>query len=349
MEQEILKDSGVKPKIVFVVWYGFSRRAETLASEVGGRVIFQYEAGLRGGWRTPWRYLVQTWKTWRMLQRERPDLVMVQSPPIVAPLAVVLWCKLWSRGRATGRRVPYIIDCHPGTFHDPAWSWALPLLRLLVRGAVVTLLCNEGGQAVVARWGTRNIFLPDGLPAFDESATGSVGSDGEKRVAIISTFASVEPIAEVFAAARLLPDVTFYVTGDTRRASPALLEQQPTNVVLTGFLRGSTYIGLLKNVHGIAILTTQSNDLSCGAYEALSLAQPALISDWPGSRRCFRRGFVYVENTPQAIATGIRTMLDTRTALAAEAREMRVEYAEMRLPRLKELQQLIARKSYKSS
>lgn len=341
MEKETREKSVSNLKTVFIVWYGFSRRAETLASEVKGRVIFQYEAGLTGGWKTPWRYLMQARKTWHTLQREQPDLVMVQSPPIVAPLTVVLWCKLRSLNKTTGKRVPYILDCHPGTFHDPVWRWALFILRILARGAIVTLLCNEGGQTIVERWGVRNIFLPDGLPAFDELATGPVGTDGQERVAVISTFAPVEPIAEIFEAARLLPQVTFYVTGDIKRASAALLARQPENVVLTGFLRGKTYIGLLKNVNGIAVLTTQSNDLSCGAYEALSLAQPALISDWPGSRKCFKRGFVYVENTPRAIADGIRKMLDEQVTLAAEAREMREEYMETRLPRLQELHGLM--------
>ena len=46
----------------------------------------------------------------------------------------------------------------------------------------------------------------------------------------------------------------------------------------------ATYVGLLKNVHGLVILTKQPYDLSCGAYEALSVAKPAVISDWPGSR-----------------------------------------------------------------
>jgi glycosyltransferase involved in cell wall biosynthesis len=329
-------------KTVFIVWYSFSRRAETLASEVKGRVIFQYEAGLTGGLKTPWRYLVQAWKTWQVLQREQPDMVIVQSPPFLAPLTVAIWCKLWSRSKTTRKRVPYIIDCHPGTFHDPLWSWAVPILRFLARGAVVTLLCNEPSQEIVESWRVRNIFLPDGLPRFDDiDATGSVGTQGDKRVAVISTFASVEPIAEVFEAAKLLPDVTFYVTGDTKRANASLLACKPENVVLTGFLRGGTYVGLLKNVHGIAILTTQSKDLSCGAYEALSLAQPALISDWAGSRRLFKRGFIYVENTPQAIAQGVQQMLNEQASLATEANEMRQEYTEARLPKLKELQGLI--------
>jgi hypothetical protein len=322
-------------KTVFIVWYSFSRRAETLATELQGRVIFQYEAGLKRGWQTPWRYLVQGWKTWQVLQREQPDLVLVQSPPFLAPLFVALWCKLWSRNKSTGRRVPYIIDCHPGTFHDVEWKWGLPVLYLLARGAEVTLLCNEPSQEIVAGWRVPNIFLPDGLPDFtDVQATSSIGSVGTARVAFICTYATAEPVAEIFAAARLSPEVTYYITGDIQRAQPDLLAERPDNVVLTGFLRGGEYVSLLKNVHGIAILTKQSKDLSCGAYEALALGKPALISDWPGSRRIFQHGFVYCENTPVGIAQGVQQMLTEQAVLIREADKGRNEYTQMREPRL---------------
>jgi glycosyltransferase involved in cell wall biosynthesis len=335
-------------KTVFIVWCSFSRRAETLAAEIDGQVSFQYEFMLKGGWLTPLRYMVQAWKTWRFLERERPEVVLVQSPPVFAPLIVAAWCKLRGQMGPSGHRVRYVLDCHPGTFYDPNWRWALPLLRLLSRGAVVTLLCNEAAQDILRIWKVKGIFLPDGLPTLNH-ATGTIGSEGEVRIAVINVFAAVEPIEEVFAAARLLPEVTFYVTGDPQRASANLLAQKPENVILTGFLRGGTYVGLLKNVHGIAILTKEPNDLSCGAYEALAMAKPTIISDWPGSRRCFKRGFIYVNNTPQAIADGVKKLLFEQETLTAEITAMRTEYANTRLPKLKEFVALIDEKTDVSS
>src|SRR5947209_12458013 len=129
------------PKIVFVVWFIYSRRAETLAGELHGQVNYQFEAGLRkfGLWSNPLRYLVQGWKTWRFLERERPEVVLVQSPPIFAPLIVALWCQLQRKTRPSGCRVSYAIDCHPSTFYSRNWRWALPLLRFLSQRAVFTL------------------------------------------------------------------------------------------------------------------------------------------------------------------------------------------------------------------
>lgn len=327
-------------KSLFIVWAHHSRRAETMATELNGQVSFQYDVRLKGRWLTPLRYLVQGWKTWCLLGRERPEVVLVQSPPIFAPLVVTLWCKLRGKASLSRLRVPYVIDCHPATFYGLKWRWALPLLRFLSRRAVVTLSTNMEAQNILQRWKVRGFFLADGVPSL-APPIGTIGSEGEARVAVISTFADVEPIAEVFAAARLLPQVTFYLTGDQKRASAKLLAQKPENVILTGFLRGGTYTALLKNVHGMVILTNQPKDLSCAAYEAVAVAKPAVVSDGPENKRWFTHGFVYVNNTPGAIAAGINKMLNEQVTLVPEVIAMSSALAARRQPTFEEFAALL--------
>jgi glycosyltransferase involved in cell wall biosynthesis len=327
-------------KSIFIVWGDHSRRAETLAAELDVQVRFLYELRLKGGWLTPLRYLVQGWKTWHVLEREQPEVVLVQSPPIFAALVVKLWCELRGKTRPARSRVSYAIDCHPSTFFSRKWRWALPLLRFLSRRAVVTLSSNAEGQNILQGWKVSGFFLADGVPSLSPPV-GTIGSEGDARVAVISTFADVEPIAEVFAAAQLLPRVTFYVTGDPRRASARLLAQKPENVTLTGFLRGGTYTALLKNVHGIVILTNQPKDLSCAAYEAVAMAKPAVVSDCSENKRWFTHGFVYVNNTPEAIAEGVKKMLNEQAILVPEVIAMRSELAASRQPKFEELAALL--------
>lgn len=321
----------VNVKSVFIVWYGYSRRAETLATELGGQVNFIYETRLKGRWLTPLRYLVQGWKTWRLLEREQPEVVLVQAPPIFAPLIVAIWCELRGKTRRPGHQIPYAIDCHTGTFYGRKWSWALPLLRLLSLRAAVTLVASEAALGILQNWKVRSIFLVDGLPTLSP-ATGTVGSEGKARVAVISSFAADEPIAEIFAAARLLPHVTFYLSGNPKGMAAKLLTKKPENVILTGFLPDDVYAGLLQNVDGLVILTTEQHVLNCGAYEAVAMERPAVISDWPGLRRCFTRGFLYVTNMPEAIAAGIEKMLSEQTMLKNEIIAMRSELVNRRQP-----------------
>ncbi len=327
-------------KSIFIVWSAHSRRAETLAAELDGQVSFLYEPWLKGRWLTPLRYLVQSWKTWRLLERERPEVVLVQSPPIFAPLIVTVWCEPRANTRLSRLRVPYAVDCHTSTFYDRKWRWALQLLRLISKRAAVTLVASEAALGILKSWKVKGIFLVDGLPTL-KSPTGTIGSEGEARVAVISSFCEDEPVPEIFAAARLLPQVTFYLSGDSRRMVPKLLTQKPENVILTGFLSDSDYTGLLENVHGLVVLTKEPNVLNCGAYEALAVGKPAIVSDWSGLRQCFTRGFVYVNNTPEAIATGVKKMLNEQVMLIPEVIAMRSELVAKRQPKFEEFAALL--------
>ncbi len=321
-------------KSVFIVWYGHSRRAETLAAELGGHVRFFYETGLQGRLFMPLRYIMQGVKTWLFLERERPEVVLVQSPPILAPLVVALWC--WWFRRRSGRSVPFVIDCHTGTFYSPEWRWTLPLLRLLSQRAAVTLVASEAALGILQSWRVKGLFLIDGLPVLSPPS-GSIGSEGEARLAVISSFHDDEPVAEVFAAARALPHVVFYFSGNSKHMSASLAAEKPENVTFTNFLPDAMYTALLKNVHGLIVLTKEPNVLNCGAYEALVVEKPAIVSDWSQMRRYFKHGFIYVDNTPEAIAGGVIKLLNEQEALHAEIVAMRVEFQVQRQPQIEEL------------
>jgi len=327
-------------KSIFIVWYSHSRRAENLAAELDGQVSFLYEPRLKGRWLTPLRYLVQSWKTWRLLERERPEVVLVQSPPIFALLIVAVWCELRGNIRSLGHQTLYVLDCHPATWYHRKWRWAKPLMYLLARGAAVTLCTNEGAQDLLHIWKVRGFFLSDGIPTLSP-ATGTIGSEGEIRVAVIGSLDPDEPVAEVFAAARLLPQVTFYIAGDQNKLSAKLLVQKPENVILTGFLRSGAYTALLKNVHGLAILTKESKALNCAAYEAVAMAKPAVVSDWLEMRHSFSRGFIYVMNVPEAIAEGVKKMLDEQETLTSEVMALRSDLEKRRRPKFEEFVALL--------
>jgi len=211
---------------------------------------------------------------------------------------------------------------------------------MLSRRVTVTLCTNEGAQDIIRKWGVRGFFLSDGLPTLSPS-TGTIGSEGETRVAVIGSLDSDEPIAEVFAAARLLPQVTFYITGNPKKVEARVLGQKPENVIMTGYLLGGDYTALLNNVHGLVVLTNVTRALNCAAYEAVAAGKPTIASDWLEMRHSFSRGFIHVVNTPDGIAAGIQKLLDERETLSAEIVAMRTELVTKRQPRLEELVTLL--------
>jgi hypothetical protein len=83
----------------------------------------------------PVKYLLQTLKTLQLLVRKRPGLVLVASPPVVAPGVI------WLASKIFGYR--FVIDAHSGVFHHRRWIWAAPIQRFLTRRAEATIVTNS--------------------------------------------------------------------------------------------------------------------------------------------------------------------------------------------------------------
>ncbi len=165
-------------------------------------------------------------------------------------------------------------------------------------------------------WGCRYLvigFTPGSYPPGDDFAL-----DGQFNVAVVSSFLSDEPVDLVFQAAALLPEVRFYVTGDSRRIAQPLLSKIPGNCLLTGYLSYEHYVGLLRGVDAIMVLTTGDHTLLMGAFEAVSVGTPLIVSDWPVLRDYFSAGTVHVSNTAEGICEGVCLARREQTRLQQE-------------------------------
>jgi glycosyltransferase involved in cell wall biosynthesis len=248
---------------------------------------------------------MQAWQTWRVLRQDRPDIVFVQNPPIFSVLVAFLYARRYG--------LKYVIDSHTGAFLTLRWRWSLGLHRMLSRRAQTTIVHNKSQQEIVKRWGCRHCviaFIPG-----DYSFREHFPLDGEFNVAVISTFQADEPLDVVFNAAGRLPDVTFYVTGDSNCAEPRFLAEAPDNCRITGYLTYEQYVGLVSEVDICLDLTTRNHTLLMGAFEAVSLGTPLIVSDSPILRDYFCLGTVYALNTVEGVCEAVRLAQRDHAAL----------------------------------
>jgi glycosyltransferase involved in cell wall biosynthesis len=68
------------------------------------------------------------------------------------------------------------------------------------------------------------------------------------------------------------------VTGNYRKAGIVPPTDAP-NVTFTGFLADPDYVALLGRADVVIVLTSDDDLLNCGAYEALALDKPLILSD----------------------------------------------------------------------
>jgi glycosyltransferase involved in cell wall biosynthesis len=115
------------------------------------------------------------------------------------------------------------------------------------------------------------------------------------------------------------------VTGDLRDAPAEAIAACPSNVTLTGFLPDDQYAGLLRDSDAVLCLCTNDNTMQRGAYEAMALETPLVLSDWKLLRDTFSSGAVYVDNTAEGICDGLRALRVNLTSYRGGIRNLKKE------------------------
>ncbi len=318
-------------RTAFIAWIGYHRRTELLARHLDARLHFIRFGRQDKPLQAPIRYLVQAVRTWQVLLRERPDVVLVQNPPIFCALVAYLYARWHNAG--------YAIDSHSGAFLSPRWRWSLGVHRFLSRRALATIVHNDSQAEIVEKW-----KCPYCVIAFtpgDYPAGVPFPATGQFRVGVISAFAGDEPLDVMLQAAAQLRDATFYVTGDSRSARKDLLERKPANCVLTGYLPYEQYVGLLRGMDAIMDLTLRDHTLLMGAFEAVSLGVPLITSNWPILHDYFHLGTVHVANTVPSVCEGVRHVRRDQAVLRREMLVLRDELQVQWEQRAAELERML--------
>lgn len=266
------------------------------------------------------RYLHASFGTLQYLLRRRPRVLIVQNPSLVLTLLAVLLRPLF--------RYRLVVDAHneavqPFINTQPIM---VTLSKWLLRQADLTIVTNQHLADVVQNAGGVPGVLPDRLPNIRPSRMER--SRGKLRAVLIATFASDEPIAEVLeAASRITGKMELYVTGRLKDLPESTRKIYSGSVTFTDFLPEKEYWELLDEADFIVDLTLMDDCLVCGAYEAVALGKPAMLSDNKATRDYFHKGAVYVGNTVDSLVIGMELMITSHGRLSAEVLSLKEELA----------------------
>ena len=311
-----LSDETHGSRIVFLVWDRQSIRAYGIAKEIGASLYLLSTS--------PIKHPVLFVRSLQILRKNKPDVIICQNPPITCTMVALIYKYLFAR--VTKPKI--LIDVHTGAITKP---WSKNVSRLVMNLASYIIVTNKELQDYVdQKYRIKTVILEDRIPAFREilsTVESHVGIKIRKdtfNIAVISSFAYDEPLEVVFDAASQLPDTQFYITGDKSRLKKPL-NQKLQNVTITGFLEYEIYLDLLQKVDAIIDLTTDDKTMLSGAYEAVALEQPLIISDWIPLRRYFNKGAIYVKNSSKDIRAAILIVRTKKKELSKQMRELKSE------------------------
>ena len=295
-------------KKIWITWE-VHRRTRELASAIPGIKLFEYDLEacrlVRYMRMLPW--------TKSILIRERPDLVIVQNPSMILTIFTVTMGKLM--------KFCVVVDAHNEGIM-PFYSmyyWLLPIYRLIQRRADLTIVTNEALARIVRKNGGRPFILADKIPQFNVIDENKLNLKGKRNFVFICDIAKDEPWQKIIQCARLIePSDYIYITGRYQKASSNIIMKAPSNVIFTGFLPDNEYIHLLHSCDVVIDLTLMDDCLVCGAYEAVALGKPVILSDTEALRNYFNRGAVYCRNSVKEIAKAIKYAIENQRELEKE-------------------------------
>ena len=314
----------------FITWYPSCRRSDALAKALGGVSHLIHHFTFKQPLQAPFKYILQARDTIRSLRKDKPQLILVATPPVFAVLLVWLYCCFY--------RTRFIIDAHTGIFDDPRWTWLKPLSRFLARRAETTIVTNLFLQREVESWGAKAMIIGDVPVDFPKVEPAALGPGF--HVVVINTFSQDEPLNEILAATQELHDVRFHITGNPKHSRIQYLEALPANVRLTGWLTDDEYAALLRAADTVMCLTTHDHTMQRGAYEAMALDKPLITSNWELLRKTFYNGTIHVDAAAKDIARAVNQARGARDDLARGMQQLRRERLEIFAAKLQALRKI---------
>lgn len=251
-------------------------------------------------------YLRSAKATWSGVRALEPGgVAVVMCPPVFAAIVALL---------AAGRSRSVVLDAHSGTFNDPAWRWADPLLQWVLKRVRLVVVTNSAVAEEAGVQPERLVVAHDPL---------QVRPDGRPSdppyVVFPASDAFDEPMQELTEAANLLAadGVEVVVTGRVTSISdgPGLRR--------TGWLSDSDYEDLLSSAVAVLALTTREDTMQRSAYEALERGIPVVASNTRALRTALGPSAVFVTHDPVGLRDGILSALVDRDQLIGAAREVR--------------------------
>lgn len=326
----------MKSKQIHIAWIGFQRRQVSMQQFFGFEVFFFPVERRVNKLRKAYIYAKTAWKTFFLLKEQKPDVVWVQLPQ--TPL---LWVCLIYR-LFIAKNMQIVADCHNAIFRAP-WN-TLPFTKSALNACNAVVVHNDSVLAQAANDGVtqEKLVVVEDPPANFDGVESYVCSLPRPWVVFPASFAADEPVEELIAAARLVPEVTILTTGNTRNIkNKTLLETKPSNMHFLGFLSISDFDSLIMSSDAVLALTRFDGIQLSVCGEAVGAAKPLIVSDTSLLRRLYPEASIFVLPNAESIAWGIREALLNKNALSSEMQEFRAEtiqrYREQRVASLCEM------------
>lgn len=314
--------SGVSVKTLWFSWEDH-RRSRELAVE--------FEAEYRPlttkiKWRTLKYPFLITWTVFELI-RCKPGVVFCQNPSVVLASLLCFLKPLFKYKLFVDRHSNFKFETQ--RLSDIKWRVFHFLSKFSVRNADLTIVTNKYLADLCTVWSGNAVVLQDKIPDLvvkDLGCVSRVMVSTRPQVMFVTMFDDDEPIREIISACESVQGITFYFSGNFKKVIDKNTADYlaKKNIFFMGFLPEDHYISLMARCDAVCVLTIKEYILNCGAYEAVSLNKPLILSNTKTIRSFFSRGVVYVNPLDsESIRAGILNVVNAKDQLQKEVIEFK--------------------------
>ena len=290
-------------KKIFIVWGREMQLSNNLGEALGAEVKQVYYKELYGvNLPVVLRYFVQGIATLFILFKNRPKVVIVQNPPVFAPLTVLLYCKL------SGAK--FAIDSHTAAFLDNKWKNFYGLFKFIAKQAILNSCHNYKNLEILKSLGIKPAMVMQFFnPVYNLAKLNQLMQDEKIERAVkasnlpimmVNRFASDDDWETVIKTAELMSEADFFITGDFKRTR---VEEKklPNNVFLTGYLKHDEFLKLMWRSRVILAFTLRSDTALWSIREIMALNKPFITTDSEVLRHYFNEVALFTKSDSQEL------------------------------------------------
>jgi glycosyltransferase involved in cell wall biosynthesis len=324
----------ITKKSLVIAWAPHSVRAEKIAHSLNSKIFIkgcQSKAKIL----SLIKYIKLSINTMKVLQKEKPDVIICQLPPIFLAYSILVYKFL-----TFSTKPDIILDLHSASFFKP-WTYFGFMNKYLYKKSKQLIITNKQLITVIdSKYKNKVLILEDAIFDIPKtknktntttvsqlSYTSDYDNDRCFKVGIICSFAPDEPISEIIATAKQIPDVKFFITGDHNRINNKILnnDSNTENLHYTGFLEYDDYIKLISSMDALIALTKRNKTLLSGCSEAIMLEKPLITSNFEVLQKSYNKGTVFVDNSVPQIVNAITKVRKNYWKLKKEIKYLKEE------------------------
>lgn len=286
-------------KIIFIEWSKYNTRGASFAKVINANMFFIGNANFSNNpLRSFLTYFPKTIENFKILKKEKPDLLIITNTTWVVAFVNLLYSKV------TGTDL--ILDSHSCAFDNSLLKYPLFLSKFFAKHSFLSFVTNNAHVDLLEKWDARVILLND-IPFEDGLKTEKkIKLSNKFNICYVCTFADDEPYEEVLKASEKLDDIHIYVTGKFQKVD--IDPNNFKNITFLGFISNEEYKLYINNVNAIMTLTTREDTMQRAGSEAVSVGKPLITSNTKMLKNTFKSGTIFVDNKPDKIKAGIIEM-----------------------------------------